>query len=548
LSADPACIRVRATTALPLARWALLLALLVAEVVLAEVAVREATDGEPGVRVVLLRPSRLILRLAIAVVAATLLVCGRRLWEELRHGTADRVRPSRWWPFLLGHVALVAAFACLVGLVGKGGLAPASYPVAQVVVGWLLAGGALVLWGLSVLPGRLWLRLARRCRAGLLLGLVLGLAAWGTGLLAARSWEPLGRATFWVVHGLLRCVYPDTVCRPEAFEVGTPAFAVRITPQCSGYEGVGLVWVFLGAYLVLFRQRLRFPRALVLLPLGTAIIWLANAARIAALIAIGTAGWPDVAQGGFHSQAGWLAFNAVALGLVFLADRVGFVKADGPAAGAGAAAPPANPAPAYLAPFLASVAAAMIVAAFAADWEWLYPLRVAVVFGALWAFRRSYARLGWSWSWQAVALGALTFLIWAAFSPGNPGGEFQRGAPGSSLPAPLAALWVAVRLLGFVAAVPLAEELAFRGYLTRRLQAAAFAEVPLGRFSWPSFVGSSVLFGALHGPYWLPGILAGMLFALTLYRRGRLGDAVVAHATANGLVALCGLTGFAFLR
>jgi hypothetical protein len=41
----------------------------------------------------------------------------------------------------------------------------------------------------------------------------------------------------------------------------------------------------------------------------------------------------------------------------------------------------------------------------------------------------------------------------------------------------------------------------------------------------------------LHGANWLPGTLAGMAFALALRRRGQLLDAVVAHATANALLA-----------
>jgi CAAX prenyl protease-like protein len=68
------------------------------------------------------------------------------------------------------------------------------------------------------------------------------------------------------------------------------------------------------------------------------------------------------------------------------------------------------------------------------------------------------------------------------------------------------------------------------------LIAADFEEVPLGRFSWFSFAASSVAFGALHG-HWLAGTLAGMGFALVLYYRGRLCDCIVAHATANALLA-----------
>jgi CAAX prenyl protease-like protein len=80
--------------------------------------------------------------------------------------------------------------------------------------------------------------------------------------------------------------------------------------------------------------------------------------------------------------------------------------------------------------------------------------------------------------------------------------------------------------------VPLAEELAFRGYLTRRLISADFQAVPDGRFTWPSFLISSLLFGALHQRR-LAGTIAGMAYALAYYRRGKLIDAVAAHSVTN---------------
>src|SRR5262249_45612215 len=152
--------------------------------------------------------------------------------------------------------------------------------------------------------------------------------------------------------------------------VGTPAFQVRMAPECCGYEGIGLIWIFLGAYLWLYRRHLRFPRALLLLPAGAALIWLANAVRITALIALGTWASPAVARGGFHSQAGWLAFNAVGLGLVAVSHRVGFWARPGarPAAGADATA-------AYLMPFLALVLVGMLAKAFSEAPERLYPFR-----------------------------------------------------------------------------------------------------------------------------------------------------------------------------
>jgi CAAX prenyl protease-like protein len=58
----------------------------------------------------------------------------------------------------------------------------------------------------------------------------------------------------------------------------------------------------------------------------------------------------------------------------------------------------------------------------------------------------------------------------------------------------------------------------------------------LGKFSWPAVLVSSLLFGVLHGR-WLAGFLAGLAYALLLSRRGRLSDAVWAHAITNALIA-----------
>jgi CAAX prenyl protease-like protein len=82
-----------------------------------------------------------------------------------------------------------------------------------------------------------------------------------------------------------------------------------------------------------------------------------------------------------------------------------------------------------------------------------------------------------------------------------------------------------------------AEELAFRGYLARQLIADDFQSVPIGLFTWWSFLLSSALLGALHAR-WIALTLAGMLYALAVYRCSELGDAVLAHATTNALIAV----------
>jgi CAAX prenyl protease-like protein len=88
-----------------------------------------------------------------------------------------------------------------------------------------------------------------------------------------------------------------------------------------------------------------------------------------------------------------------------------------------------------------------------------------------------------------------------------------------------------------VIVVPLVEEMAFRGYLLRRLAGLNLEEAGAIRFTWVSFLVSSIAFGLLHARL-IAGILAGMAYAFAFYRRGKLGDAVAAHATTNALIAL----------
>ena len=303
---------------------------------------------------------------------------------------------------------------------------------------------------------------------------------------------------------MLGAIYPDVVTIPNRLVVGTPAFRVSIAPTCSGYEGVGLILAFLGIYLYLFRKELRFPGALVLLPLGAVTIWVLNAVRIVALIAIGTSGWREVALGGFHSQAGWLLFNAV--GLAFVAPSTG---ADNSRKTGRSAVRPRGQAvdstTAFLGPFVALLAAAMVTGVFSAGFEWLYPVRVAAAALVIWSCRAGYRAVRWSGSPAAVGIGLLTFVLWMALLPADLTAKNGWPAALQSVPSLWAGLWLVVRVFGYVVVAPVAEELAFRGFLTRRLIRSDMDQVPVGTFSWTSFLLTSLIFGAFHGPLWLPG-------------------------------------------
>jgi CAAX prenyl protease-like protein len=189
-------------------------------------------------------------------------------------------------------------------------------------------------------------------------------------------------------------------------------------------------------------------------------------------------------------------------------------------------------------PFLTILAAAMISRAASNGFEWLYPLRFFAAAGVLWFYRRKYAALDWKFGWNAAATGALVFAMWIGLDWARGGGVDAGIASGlSGLPAPARAGWLTFRTLAAVVTVPIAEELAFRGFLMRRLVSADFESVDWRRWAFFPVLISSVAFGLLHGGRWLAGTIAGVLYAAALRWRGRIGDAVAAHAVTNALLA-----------
>jgi CAAX prenyl protease-like protein len=76
------------------------------------------------------------------------------------------------------------------------------------------------------------------------------------------------------------------------------------------------------------------------------------------------------------------------------------------------------------------------------------------------------------------------------------------------------------------------EELFWRSFLLRYLINPDFKKVPIGTFSLFSFVSTVVLFGLEHHR-WLPGIIAGIIYTLLLYRKKELFDCILSHAITN---------------
>jgi CAAX prenyl protease-like protein len=392
---------------------------------------------------------------------------------------------------------------------------------------WALFAAATALAGILLFVPAATLARSVAARAPFLLGAgLVGLAAWGAGKLVVEELSgPLRAPTLWLGVKLLGLLESQPIVDVARFQFGTPACTVEIAPECSGFEGMGLMAVFACAYAWFFRARLRFPQLLLLPLAGVLCVWVLNVVRIVALVWIGThvsRGW---AEGGFHSLAGTFAFCLAALGLVAVSRRLAFFTPDPHRA---AAEEERDATLSFLAPFLLVVAFGMVRGALGADaWALDYwkPLAAAC---ALWFLRRGHALAPGPVRAPPLLLGALVGLAWIAI-PGAQG----RPDPGSALP---------VRILNLVCIVPLVEELAFRGYLMRRLGSSEFESVAPGQVPLRNLALSSLLFGVLHG-HWIAATLAGLAYGHAYMRRGRLFDAVLAHATTNLL-----LVGWAFWR
>jgi exosortase E/protease (VPEID-CTERM system) len=465
-------------------------------------------------------------------------------------------------PLFVGHLICFAAVCTdrLASMNGFGGMAESTAGLFVARVAFLLG---IPLLALACLPLRSWIAAIRMTRPAWFFALLAG--AMGAALVTPlwSFWEDSGgdvsalqMLTFRSVAVVLRLFSPNMVADPATFTIGTQRFLITIASACSGLEGLGLILAFTSVWLIYRRKENRFPQALLLVPCALASVWLLNVARICALILIGDAGAPTVALVGFHSQAGWIAFTGVAIAFSMATQELSWVRkvpshaaqprgdsvpaeAEADAGEGMVVASGESPAvAAYLLPFLAILAASFVSKAASGYFEWLYPLRFFAALFAIWYFRAELKKLNWRFGWLAPLTGSVIFLVWIASSWWLK--EPQTGQLGASLAvlAPSSRFaWIAFRVAAAIITVPIAEELAFRGFLARRLIHREFDTVPFMSLTALAIVVSSAAFGLLHGQHWMVGIVAGLAYAGVLKWRGRFGDAVVAHATSNILLA-----------
>lgn len=169
---------------------------------------------------------------------------------------------------------------------------------------------------------------------------------------------------------------------------------------------------------------------------------------------------------------------------------------------------------------------------------WIYPVKAAAVGVALVFLRKHYQELRLSdfgkpvFTAASVLVGLVVFWLWVNM-------DWSFGTQGTPLgfnPNVFDGLeregMTVARLAGAVLVVPVMEELFWRSFLIRYIISNNFSRIPIGAFSWASFLITVVLFGLEHN-YFLAGMMAGAAFNLLLYYTRSISQCILAHAVAN---------------
>lgn len=139
----------------------------------------------------------------------------------------------------------------------------------------------------------------------------------------------------------------------------------------------------------------------------------------------------------------------------------------------------------------------------------------------------------------AVALGLAVFGLWINLDA--PWMTLATGAaePFVALNSAGEPYWALIitRWVGAALLVPVMEELFWRSFLMRWIQAPAFEGVQPAAVGLRAIVLSTFVFMLAH-TLWLAAIIAGLAYAWIYIRTGKLWTAVIAHAVTNGVLGI----------
>lgn len=173
------------------------------------------------------------------------------------------------------------------------------------------------------------------------------------------------------------------------------------------------------------------------------------------------------------------------------------------------------------------------------DTRWLYGARAVTVGCLLLVFWRHYTELhhcaGISGRQiiAAITAGIVVFVLWINLDQSwATTGQPAAFNPTLSQSAELDWMLVFFRLLGLAIIVPVMEELFWRSYLLRRIDALDFLTGNPGKASVYAILISAALFASEHSQ-WFAGLIAGLIYTVVYMRTRNLWLPIISHAVTN---------------
>jgi CAAX prenyl protease-like protein len=175
---------------------------------------------------------------------------------------------------------------------------------------------------------------------------------------------------------------------------------------------------------------------------------------------------------------------------------------------------------------------------------YLYPVKTVLVGLLLLCYRKSYTEITGNCLVNisniiiSIIAGIIVFILWINMDWSWATIGTPKGFDPSSISENITRYTlISARILGAAVVVPIMEEIFWRSWLLRYIISQHFQSVEIGRFTLPSFLIGTIMFGLEHN-LWLAGIMAGTIYSLLLYRTKSITLCIVAHAVTNFLLGI----------
>lgn len=205
----------------------------------------------------------------------------------------------------------------------------------------------------------------------------------------------------------------------------------------------------------------------------------------------------------------------------------------------------------YIIPFLAVIIAMSLssladplaklglvsAANFFANEYYVYMIRCIIGLAAIAYFWKQYDEIKVKFDFLAWIVGLGLIIIWIGFDllARHYGWTFFGVSTASLKPFDTSFPYVVIafKIIGMVIVAAVVEEMFMRSFLIRFFtDVNKWDKIPIGTFNWLSFIATVLIFGFLHG-LWFVGILSGIIFNLWLYYRKDMFSCIQCHAAAN---------------